>query len=752
MIKKEVAVSDIKKSLELDTPESLELTPAEVQSMLNEVLNQPQWRSESDKCAEYYDGNQYDSDTLQALSSIGMSPMIENLVSPTVNAITGLEAKTRKDWKVSAQSIGDYEQVAEALGQKLYEAEQQTFADRANSDAFKAAVVAGVGWIKVGRNGDPFKYPYTYEYVHRDEVFYDMKSTRPDYSDGNFFIRSRWYDLKVLTNAFPDKKALLEQLCNGWNSMDLYLDNDKLSEALQHSMDVQREFVVEGYEFYQTDRKRIRLNEIWYRRWVKGDVIKLPNGVVEEFDENNDEHINALADGASAVNANYTKIRVGFWAGMHKLSDSPNPFKHGEIPYVPVFGNVEDKTKIPYGEVRSMIPMQDEINARNTKLIWLLAGKRITMTEGVTIDDPEMVRQEAGRPDAMHILDPNKLREGGMFNVESDFALSNQQYQALVDKRNAIKNVSGVYAAFEGSSNNQSGVALHAATEQSSQTLANIYDNYEFSRSRAGNMLLSLIIEDMAETEEQVLVQSDYKPSKTVTLNKKNSDGTLTNSVNQARLKVALNDVPNTTTFKHQTLQYLTQITQGLPPAYQAVMVKFMIRMTDINSTDKQEIIELIAKANGEVVEKAPKTQEEAQQIEAMKQQAMQQQQMQMRAAQAELAIKEGQALKLKAEAEKLAAESKGESPESKAKIEEYEQMLLDAKDEFDTRRMEIEERKNTALEVARIQANAQIAIAKMRSEDAQTINRLQSEIDQIEQLLNSHPSDTGNKQLEQFS
>jgi hypothetical protein len=608
--------------------------------------------------------------------------------------------------------------------------------------------VSGISWIEVARNSDPFKYPYRYECVHRNEIFYDMKSTKPDYSDGLWLIRSKWYDLKAIQNAFPDKADLLELACNNWASESLYLDNGKLQETLAHSYDQERNFNIDEQEWRDTQRKRLRVNEVWYRRYVRGLVIKLPGGVTEEFDQENPKHMQAAYAGFRVMEASYSKVRLSIWVGAHKLIDVANPYKHGEIPYVRMVGKLEDLTRIPYGAVRTMLPMQDEINARNTKQIWLLAAKRITMTEGVTKDSIDTVREEAGRPDAIHILDPAKIVEGGMFKVESDFALNQQQYQALVDKRNALKNVAGVYAAFEGASTGQSGVALHAATEQSSQTLATLYDNYEFARARAGNMLLSMIIEDIGDQEEQVVVEYDYKDKKTIVLNKKDQFGGLTNAVNLARAKVGLSDVPSTSTFKAQTLQYLTQISNGLPPNIQAVLVKFMIRLTDIGSADKQELMDAIAKMNGEQIK--PKTPEEEQAMMAQQQAAAQQADLLKRNAIADLELKEAQAMKAKAEAQKALNEAGegGNDAKIQAIEEKYQSMLIQAKEEFDTRREEIASKERIAEMVANIQAKAKVDIANIMSQDKQMVAQLQAEIDQIEQLLgmNTQSSDTDNQ------
>lgn len=739
-------IDKIRKRIDSETKDRLELSPYEYSNILQEIMDQPAWRSLADKCHDYYDGNQTDALTLKALADIGMEPQIENLMAPTIDAITGLEAKTRRDWKVVAQNQGNYEPVAEGLGQKLYEAEQQTFADRANTEAFRHAVIGGIGWIGTGRNSDPFKYPYRYFFVHRDEMYWDMKFTEADFSDMRWLVRSKWFDLDAVKHRFKEKRAVLELASNNWNDLSLYLDGDKQQEALQYSHDVARAYPLEGYDWMNTGRRRIRLNEVWYRRWVEGLVIYLPNGAREEFDEDNPRHIEAAYAGWRVVKANYSKVRVSIWAGMHKLIDIANPYKHGEIPYTPVFGNLEDKTRVPYGEGKAMIPMQDEINTRNTKMIWLLAAKRITMTEGVAVDDEETVRQEAGRPDALHVLDPQKLKEGGMFKVETDFQLNDQQYKSLVDKRQQLKMVAGVFAAFEGSSNNQSGIALQQATEQSSQTLANLYDNHQFARTRAGNQLLSLIMEDIGDQETEVIVTSDIQEPKTIVLNQRSSDGGMTNAIQMARAKVQLTEVPSTATYKQQTLQHISQITSGLPPQYQAVMVKLLVKLSDIPASDKQEIIEAIARVNGEQINRTPKTPEEAQQMEAAQQAAAKQQEMAMRAAEADLIKREADAIEAKAKAEAaLKAAGQDGQAELEAVKQEYENMLIQAKEEFDTKRLEIKTKYETAILVARIEAQSREKIAAQTNKDKQQAEVLQQEIDEIYRMLgiDTQSSDT---------
>lgn len=715
------------------------LTLTEYNNILMAIRYQPAWRKNADIESDYYDGKQLDSETLALMAELGMAPIIENLTAPTIDAVLGLEAKTRLDWKVTSQKDDEYGDVAEALNVKLNESEKESRADRANSDAFAAQVKSGLGWIEVGREGDPFKYPYRYEYVHRNEIFWDFKAKKQDLSDAKYLVRRKWYEREQLELAFPDKKDLLGHVAAGWAGIgDFVLAPGGISTGLASDYANESFLTIEEQEWRDVYNRRLVLNEVWYRQWVNGFVIKKPDGSVIEFDKNNKIHQEAVAYGIVKPKAAvFSKLRLSWWVGAHCLADIPNPYKHGKFPYIPFWGKREDMTNVPYGLIRAIKPMQDEVNARNTKMQWLLAAKRITMTEGVTKDDEEMVRREAGRPDAMHILDPVKLQSGGMFKVETDFQLNTQQYQSLVDKRQSIKNVAGVYAAFEGNAKDMSGIAVHNLTEQSSQTLAEVYDNFSFARTLGGELLLSLIVEDMGEEQTEVQIDSELEEPKKIILNMPVTDGSnkLDNDVQRAKLKVALSDVPSTSSYRAQRLQMLTQITQSLPPQLQALILKFVMSATDL--PERKEIVKAINKFNGEAAPEEPKTPEEAQAMQAAQQEADAVKQMQVKSAQLDLAAKEATVNKTNAEANKINAEvNKPATTNAEPANPQATQIDLETKAALrdkiiaETKQINSQTVMPTALAVAGLKANTDAG----KSADAQTIEKQQWIIDQMTQ------------------
>lgn len=636
------------------------MTAGEFADTLSEIQEQPAWRREADESADYYDGNQLDAETLQAMRDLGMAPIIENLTAPTIDAVLGLEAKTRLDWKVAADAGEDYSDVAEAMNYRMKQAETESHADRACSDGFGAQVKVGLGWVEVAREHNPFHYPYRVDYVHRNEVFWDFRGKKLDTTDWRYLVRKRWHDADVLQKAFPGSQDLLHFSSKDWKGTDpTWFIEGGQSTGLARSYATERAWTVEEMEWRDVFRSRLCLCEVWYRRWVRGHVLRTPDGRVLEFDKKNRDHIEAVAYNLVQVqSALFTKVRLAWFVGPHRLADMPTPYKHDKFPYVPFFGKREDMTSIPYGLVRAMRPLQDEINARNTKMIWLLAAKRITMTEGVTKDSPAQVRREAARPDAQHVLDPKKLQAGGMFKVETDFQLNNQQYQALLDKRQQLKNVVGVYASFEGNQKGSiSGIAANTLVEQSTQTLAEIFDNYQFARRQVGELLLSLIVEDIGRKTTEVNIDHPIDGTKQVILNQDAPDGRMTNDVQRALLHVALSDVPSTASYRNQRLMQLTELTKSLPEHLQELVIDFVIASTD--DPDRAQIVKRIRSRLGlESEQKPPKTPEEAKQREAEEAAAAELDAMQRRAAELDLADKEAGVAKKNAEADRAQAQA----------------------------------------------------------------------------------------------
>ena len=581
------------------------LSLEELTEIMHEIEEQPHWRHIADKEMDYADGNQLESDLLNRMKEIGIPPAVEDMIGPALLSVEGFELQTRTDWRVKANGDSGSDDVADALNFKLNQAERLSKADKACSDAFHGQIGCGLGWVEVKREQDPFKYPYRCVVVQRNEIHWDMKATESDLSDCRWLRRTRWVHPKRLIQAFPQHKELIETVGkhggSWWMQADV-LDGGSSTGLNNAWLDARSWTISENY-WYNSTSKELNIAEIWYRRWVRVPVLKFSDGRVVEYDSANAAHDLAIFHGIARVEqANISKVRRSYWLGPHCLYDGQTPYSHHYFPYVPFWGFREDNTGIPYGFVRRMKYSQDSINSGISKLRWGMSVTRVERTKGAVAMTDQQLRSQVARPDADIVLDAAHMaRPGARFEIKRDYELSQQHFQLINDNRAAIERVSNITSGFQGKKGNAtSGKQEQLQIEQSNQTLMKMMDNFRESRTLIGEHLLSMIVEDMGTGQQTVIIEGDaVREDRTVVINKPETDELgypyVSNDVQRTRLKVVLDDVPSSTTFREQQLNALSEITKSLSAEIQTAVLPYVMALTDIPF--KKDIIESIRQA-----------------------------------------------------------------------------------------------------------------------------------------------------------
>jgi hypothetical protein len=578
--------------------------------ILFDLQEQPAWRTEADRQMDYVDGNQLDSEILNKMKSLGIPPAVEPVIGPALDAVCGYEAKTRRDWRVSPDGEGkDGEEVAKALNHKVNQAERQSGADRACSDAFRSQAAVGIGWVEVARESNPFKFKYRCRFVHRNEIWWDWMSREPDLSDARYLVRRKWTDVEQAALKWPDKaeRIRLAGKSGAWagHITDLGMDGGRVPD-LSANWNHVRGWSIEELEWRDPWSRRVCLFEVWERRWESIIVIKTPDGRVVEYAKQKPVHVAMVA--ARIVTPETTtvpRMYLSFWMGPEKLSESRTPYKHDDFPYVPFWGKREDRTNAPYGMVKGMMFLQDNINSSMSKIRWSLGARRVERTKGAVVMKDEAFRQMVARPDADIILDADHMKQpGAKFEVKQYEALNDQQYKMLVDSRSAIDRVSAVTAAFKGQEGTaRSGVQESTQLEQTTQALASLMDNFQYGRAKVGELLLSMVIEDSMKEGETVVIPptNPMEQPQEIRLNAPAVDelglGYRSNDVERTRLKVAMSDVPSTPSFRSQQLQALSESVKAMPPDLQAICLPHLLTLADI--PNKDDIIKAIMEAQG---------------------------------------------------------------------------------------------------------------------------------------------------------
>lgn len=568
-----------------------------------DIRNQPKWRLDSDTDCDYYDGAQTSVEVIRRLKDAGIPPQDSNLIKPTINAVLGIEARSRTDYKVTSDDERQAE-IAEGLSAKIKEVEAESRADRAMSDAYSSMIRAGVGWVEVSREFDPIRYPYRVREIHRNEIWWDWTSKEPDLSDARYLRRDKWVDRAQAARIFPDQQALIDNSWNGWNNMDVY---DAADTGMARAYEIEQAWgQTWGHsqeDYLNRNSGMVRLSELWYRHFEDAYVLVLPDGKAIEYREDNPYHEAALSGGLVHVQKSLLpRMRVAIWLGPHKLMDVPSPLPHRDFPYVPFWCFRKDRSRVPYGLIRDMRGPQDQILDLDILLYEVLNSVKIEV-DNDALDLSQNTYQEVAHNisslRSMTVLNAQRRNAGG-FKVTREHALAAQVFQLVEERKHRIEAVSGVYRAMLGASTQAaSGIAINNLVEQGSTVLAEPNDNFRYARRLVGQQLLAFIKSDLLGRQTAITVKQGNK-QKTVYFNREvmtQSGPAMENDIETAQVRVVLEDIPATPSFRAQQLRAFTQIVQAAPPAYQSVLYPAMLELSDV--PNRHELADQLRKVGG---------------------------------------------------------------------------------------------------------------------------------------------------------
>lgn len=626
--------------------------------IMSDIDAQPDWRSLAKKACAYYDGDQLPPEVINTLKERGQPLTMHNLIAPTINGVLGMEAKTRTDLLVTADDPDDeMEALAEAINAEFADVCRLSRLDKARADAYASMIKSGIGFVEVFRNPDLFGSKFKIKNIPRDEVFWDWLSTESDWSDARWVMRRRWIDADELMSLLPGKADIIKNAVNSWHN---FVDVDHIEGMDPNVVSAYNEYKSwsrEDSEWLSGNRKRLRLQIIYYRHIERKPVIELSDGRIIEYQANNIAHATAVGMGKVQIQMAQTSTIIESWyAGPHHLGDKLCDAPQGTFPIVPFFGYRKDSSGEPYGLIAGAMPAQDEVNFRRIKLTWLLQAKRVIMDEDATNMSQRKVLEEVERPDGLIKLNPDRRNQKSMsevFQVEQDFNIAAQQFNVMQESMKLIQDSMGVYSSFLGQdSGAKSGIAIANLVEQGATTLAEINDNYRFSCQLIGELILGYVLQDMQGKRNYKVVtnRNDKLKRKAVVLNEETERG-LNNDVSRLRAHIALAPIQQTSAYKSQLAERMMQMTGQLPPQVQSAVIDLVLELSDV--PNKQEFMERVRGALGVGKDAEDMTPEEQQAAQMQAQQEQEQQALMMRELQAKVAKVEAEAQRLNALAQK---------------------------------------------------------------------------------------------------
>lgn len=579
--------------------------------MLADCDNQPSWRPRADLAAAFVDGKQFTPAQEMALIAEGLTDVRPtNLVGRIIRSLCGQEAKSRTDVKVEADD-DETSDVCDVLNASMKEAQRETYADMAVSEAYFGQVGPGIGWVEVAENPDPLAYPDRVSAVHRSEIWWDFKSTDVVLREGcRWMVRKRWADLDELEASMPQHRQLLRNVSNGWLGFafdDTMDENDSRrafdSVAMSNSESTWTQYRRRS-DWFDSARKRVKLYEVWYKCPAIGVILHLSPSRRLLYDESNPTHVQAVLSGKVKVTKSLTtQIRMSLFAGPHRLKDIGTTRRN--FPYVPFFAYRDDEDMSPYGLVEGMISPQMEYNARRIRINWMLRARQIVLDNDAldtSANTLENIADAVMRPDLTVVLNADRKNLGeSAFRIGNNLPMQKEQIDVMQDAKQLIQDVPGVYGSQLGQAQTgvTSGIANSLLIEQGAVAMGDLNDNYRNSRRMVFELLLENKIKQHLTSQLRVKIGRGSS-ARVVVLNDIDENGNIVNNVADAAVRVGLGEVPSTPSFRMQQQQQIATIINALAgssPQAVAVLAPSFIEATDL--PDRMERADDLRRVSG---------------------------------------------------------------------------------------------------------------------------------------------------------
>ncbi len=563
---------------------------------------------------DYYDNDQWTQSDAEELKERGQAAICYNVITQSINWVIGSEKRGRSDFKVLPRGKEDAKpaQKKTQLLKYLSDVNRTPFN---RSRSFEDAVKVGVGWIESGvterDNGEPI---YN-RYESWRNMLWDSASTEFDLSDARYVIRVKWIDLDVVTAMFPNRASLLERSASMSDRFGTDLANG--DEVMDYAED-ERETLARGVSDHSVTRQRVRMIEVWFRKPERVQKFIAGQRQGEQYDPNDQNHA-ALVQGGQSLVAERMMMTMNLCimttAGICYMGRSP--YKHNKFPFIPVWGYRRGRDNMPYGMIRAMRDIQDDINKRASKALYILSTNKTIMEKGA-VDNMAEFMEEVSRPDGVIVKNTGKTLE---LNVDRDLAPAHLEFMS--QSIGMIQSISGVTDEQMGKTTNaRSGVAIQARQDQGSKSTSKLFDNLRFAFQVDGEITLSLCEQYVTE-QKQFRITNQRGTPEFVDIN----DGLPENDIARSQADFIISDSEWRASLRQAQADQLAQMMPTLPPEVQMVVLDLLIEELDLPNGEEmvKRIRQLTGMRDPDATELTP---EEEQAQAAAAQQAQLQQQM----------------------------------------------------------------------------------------------------------------------------
>lgn len=631
-------VEDLLPDHVLDSQDNHDLHQRLIGFYQQELDRQYENRVEMARDEDYYDNDQWAPDEAAELIERGQNPICYNVISQTINWVIGSEKRGRTDFNILPRGKED-SKPAERKTQLLKYLSDVNRTPFHRSRAFEDAVKVGIGWMEdaVAENDDGE--PVYSRYESWRNMLWDSAATELDMSDCRYVMRSKWVDLDIALAWFPDRSDMLKRAATAG---ERFLGDNENGDEVMDFSESEREIMGRGVAEVKVNRGRVRMIEVWFKKPESMPRVVQGQFAGEPFDPSHPGHAEQYAANPEIVASRLTmRTHVAIMTGAGLCYVGPSPYRHNRFPFTPIWGYRRGRDGMPYGLIRSLRDIQDDINKRASKALYILSTNKTIMERGAVADMANFL-EEVARPDGVIEVEAGKRLE---LNVDRDLAPAHLDMMAR--SISMIQSISGVTDELMGRTTNaKSGVAIQARQEQGSMSTSKLFDNLRFAVQIQGEKQLSLVEQYFTEQKQFRITNSRGTPDY-VDIN----DGLPENDITRAKADFVVSDAEWRASLRQAQSEQLMEMMTRLPPQVAMVMIDLVVESMDL--PNREELVKRIRQVTGmrdpDATELTP---EEQQAQQAQAQAAQFQQQM----AEADLRLKMAKAAKDEAGVQEYAA------------------------------------------------------------------------------------------------
>lgn len=342
-------------------------------------------RKVSEQCRDYYDGYQWTKAEETKILERGQHPTVVNRIQPKVNFVLGSEMRTRVDPRGYPRS--EIHNIDAEIAEDLirYVTDSNKFQLIRSAVVGETAIEGYSGCLldaDPGKEGSGDIPKLTITHIPWDRLFYDPHSRKFDFSDAQYVGLILWMDIEAALELYPGHEDTFGT-CRSSSTQSETTDDKPL-------------------RFFDSKRNRVQIFECYYK---EGGVWYVTHYCYGGFLIEPEE-------------VPFLDEKGKTWCPLRMTSG-----------YI-------DRELGRYGIVKTMLSLQDEINKRHSKALYILSTRQLLVEDGA-IDDIDTARNELAKPNGVLRVNKGAAVEKRVQILETQ-DLAQGQFQLLQEAKAGI--------------------------------------------------------------------------------------------------------------------------------------------------------------------------------------------------------------------------------------------------------------------------------------------------------------------------